>query len=104
MKIILFLQKKVSFGANWPKLRNGPCYVEIGTSSDLWMHIKDCFFHNERGQEIYEIYSSGFSKKNLLRMNLLLWDRKCCNLRSGSALKNLCIILHNERGEELRSQ
>ena len=37
----------------------------------------------------------------LLRVDMLLWTLKCCILRnSGSALKDLLIILHNEKGEE----
>ena len=46
-----------------------------------------------------------FTKKILLRVNELLWAQKCCDLRTlllKSALRDLFIILHNERGEEVQ--
>ena len=38
-----------------------------------------------------------FAKKILLRVNGLLWAKNAVS--TGSALKDLLIILHNERGE-----
>ena len=67
------------------------------------MHSKDLKknFHNERGQEAYEIYISGFCKKDLVQGEQVITDWKILSPQnSGSGLKDLFIILHNEGGEE----
>ena len=55
---------------------------------------------NERGQEAYEIYVSNFCKKDIVEGEWVIVSPKMlCLQDSGSALKELFIILHNEKGE-----
>ena len=58
--------------------------------------------HNEKGQEAYEICISDFCKNDLVEGEWVIVDwEMLCPQNSGSALKDLFIILYNERGEEV---
>ena len=53
--------------------------------------------HNERGKEACEIHISCFCKKDLVEDEWVIAGPKMlCPLNSGSALKEIFIILHNE--------
>ena len=56
----------------------------------------------ERGQKAYEIYISDFWEKDLVEGEWVIFGLQMpCPQNSGSALKELYIILHNERDEEV---
>ena len=57
--------------------------------------------HNDRCQEIYEIYISDFWKKDLVEGEwVIVGSEMLCPQNSGSAHKDIFIILHSEWGEE----
>ena len=58
--------------------------------------------YNERCQEAYENYISDFSKKDLVEGEWVIVDPIMLFPQdSGSALKDIFIILHIERSEEV---
>ena len=57
--------------------------------------------HKERSHKAYEIYISGFCKKDLVEGEwAIVGTKMMCPQNSGSALQDLFIILNNETGEE----
>ena len=76
---------------------------ENEVSSELWICSKDFFktFHNKGGQEIYENYINGFSKKNLIQGNWSILGPKITHCRnSGSAptiFLKFCLIKRIKR-------
>ena len=57
---------------------NGSFSNQKGTSSQLWIHCKDCFtiLYNERGKERYRHYINCFSEKKILfKAVLSFWPK-----------------------------
>ena len=94
-----FFLKKFSFRANrrfWARKWHVLTTLDLKFSEIL---------HSEMDLKVYEIFITDFCKKDLVGGEWVIVDRQMlCSQNSISALKDLFIILRNERGEKAQGQ